>query len=328
MSPEKLYRVTYVGDEVVTLGRAGKFMPGTVALLDEEAARVAAARADFVVAELADEAPSMAPPASTPAVEVEQEPAPEPAPPEPAPAPVAPDRHTRAWRSERTQRDMRLIRWGHGGRAVLVLPPAGGDADAIEQHELVAALRPLLDAGKVSVYSVDDVAGRALAAREGDPGHRMWLLDRFHEYLALEVVPAMGSDGAALPAIAAGAGLGALHAAALLARWPDLFSHALCASGVFKLDAFLDGAPASDALRAASPLELVPRLADGPQLEALRGRLCVFALGEEDPAESQALAELLGAKGVPARVDPWGAAAGRDWPAWRAMIPKYLAEWT
>jgi esterase/lipase superfamily enzyme len=331
---EKLYRVTYVGNEVVNLGRAGKFMPGTVAFLDEEGARVAAGRADFEVAGLAGasapvvEAQPAAPPpkaAEPPPPPKAAEPPPppkaaEPPPPKaaepPAPPPKAAEpelaRHSVGWRSERTQCDTRLLRWGHAGRAVLWLSPDGGDAELAEREQLVAALRPLLDAGKLKLYSVDDVAGRALSKEDGAPEQRMRLLGQFHEYLALEVVPAMRSDGAAEPAIAAGAGLGALHAAALLVRHPELFSHALCASGVFK----------------PAPLpEAVPPLPDGPQLEQLRGRFLVCATGEEDPAESFALAAALGDKGVPNRVDPWGAAAGRGWAAWRAMVPKYLAEW-
>jgi len=38
------------------------------------------------------------------------------------------------------------------------------------------------------------------------------------------------------------------------------------------------------------------------------------------------MADILGAKGVPNRVDVWGPEWDHDWPTWRAMLPVYLDE--
>ena len=46
------------------------------------------------------------------------------------------------------------------GRPVLLFPTAGGDFEEVERHGLIAALAPLIDAGRIKVYSVDSVAGR------------------------------------------------------------------------------------------------------------------------------------------------------------------------
>ena len=35
---------------------------------------------------------------------------------------------------------------------------------------------------------------------------------------------------------------------------------------------------------------------------------------------------VLGGKGIPNRVDDWGATRDHDWPTWHAMLPKYLSE--
>ena len=51
-------------------------------------------------------------------------------------------------------------RWGHYGSPVLIFPTAGGDSRGVERHGLIAALAPLIDAGRIKVYSVDSVAGR------------------------------------------------------------------------------------------------------------------------------------------------------------------------
>ena len=47
----------------------------------------------------------------------------------------------------------------------------------------------------------------------------------------------------------------------------------------------------------------------------------------EDIGESWRMANVLGAKGIPNRVDSWGAEYRHDWVTWREMLPKYLAEY-
>ena len=48
----------------------------------------------------------------------------------------------------------------------------------------------------------------------------------------------------------------------------------------------------------------------------------------EDPGESWRMAEALGAKGIPNRVDDWGPEYKHDWPTWHRMLPQYLRELT
>ena len=76
----------------------------------------------------------------------------------------------------------------------------------------------------------------------------------------------------------------------------------------------------------ATPMSFVPGLG-GPLLDALRQRFILLAYGGgrwEHPEDSWRLAGVLGAKGVPNRVDPWGPEYDHDWPTWRAMLPLYL----
>ena len=64
-----------------------------------------------------------------------------------------------------------------------------------------------------------------------------------------------------------------------------------------------------------------------PALETLRTRLVLFASGSgewEDIGESWRAARVLGAKGIPNRVDDWGPGYRHDWPTWWEMLPTYL----
>lgn len=244
------------------------------------------------------------------------------------------DKIVARWRSERLRRDMTLVRWGTVGQPVLVFPTAGGDAEEIERWHMIDVLRPLLDRGAIKVYSCDSAAGQALVKNEGTPRHRMWLQNEFHYYVRHEVVPAIRAD-CKTPDIelwAAGASFGAFHAMAVLCRFPDVFARALALSGTYDLRRFF-GANAhefSDDFWVSSPLHFVPRLG-GRHLDVLRTRFAVLASGEgraEAIGESWAMANALGAQGVPNRVDAWGRDVPHDWESWRKMMPLYLEDWT
>lgn len=234
---------------------------------------------------------------------------------------------TERWTSPRMGRELTLARWGHFGVPVLLFPTAGGDAEEVERHQLVEHLMPGIDAGRIKVYSVDSTAGRAMVAREGSPEHRIWLLNQFHEAIAHEVVPAVHTDcGGTSEIIAAGASIGAFNALASVCRYPHLFRAAICMSGSYHMDKFIESW--SDDLYHASPVHFVPGL-EGPMLEHLRRRFVILASGSgrwEDLDEAWAVARVLGEKGVPNRVDDWGAQYDHDWPTWWQMLPVYLAE--
>jgi esterase/lipase superfamily enzyme len=236
------------------------------------------------------------------------------------------------WRSDRVQREVTMVRWGTFGQPVLVFPTAGGDAEEIERMHLVGSVAPLIEAGKLKVYSCDSVAGAALLAREGTAQHQMWLQNQFQQYVRHEVAAAIRKDCESpdLEIWVAGASIGAFHAASIVCRWPDVFSRACAMSGTYDLRRFYDAKDFNDDFWVSSPLHFVPTLA-GIHLAKLRERLIVMPSGEgraEDIGESFRMADVLGKQGVPNRVDNWGSDYHHDWPTWRAMLPKYLGDWT
>lgn len=238
-------------------------------------------------------------------------------------------KHGERWHSERLGTEMTLVRWGHWGTPVLVFPTAGGDAEEIERQGVVDACGELLTAGRVKLYSCDSIAGKAMIEEWGSPEQRLRLLDAFHAYVRREVVPAIAADsgGQDLDLLTAGASIGAFNALAMVCRFPETFATAVCMSGSYDVQRFYGGA-FSDDLYHASPLHFLPGL-EGDQLERLRERFVVLASGEgawENIGESWRVAGVLGDKGVPNRVDSWGADAEHDWGTWRRMLPTYLDE--
>jgi len=218
------------------------------------------------------------------------------------------------------------------GQPVLLLPTAGGDAEEIERWQMIDVLEPLLAQGRIKVYSCDSIAGQAWFGRQGSPEHRMWLQDQFHWFVRDELVPAIRVDcrTPGIPIWVGGASIGAFHAAALVCRFPDIFTRALAMSGTYDLMRFIEADHPTEHYERASPLHFVPHLS-GDHLDLLRTRHIHIATGEgrwEDISESWKLANALGAKGIPNYVDSWGPRWDHDWVTWRAMTPKYLDEWT
>ncbi len=225
---------------------------------------------------------------------------------------------------------MHLVRWGHFGTPVLLFPTAGGDAEEVERFHLIAAVRQLIDGGRIKVYSIDSVAGRAWVSGQHSGEYCSKLQNLFDAYIYREVVPAIRADCNSddLEILTAGASIGAFNAVATVCRHPDAFRLAIAMSGTFDLSKYLEGRMNQD-FYFSSPLHYLPKL-EGEQLDQLRQRLILLPTGEgnyEDIGQSWRMAHVLGAKGIPNRVDSWGADYHHDWPTWRDMLPRYLQEY-
>ena len=176
------------------------------------------------------------------------------------------------WESDRMEQPISLARWGHYGVPVLVFPTAGGDAEEIERHQLLAHLTPFIEDGRIKVYSCDSVAGRAMTAEEGSVEYRCWLFNQFQQAIAYEVVPAIHADSAGpQEVIVAGASIGAFNSLALISRWPHLFRAAICMSGTYDIEKFIGGFTTD--LFFSSPLHFLPGsggAGPGPPTRAVR----------------------------------------------------------
>lgn len=240
------------------------------------------------------------------------------------------EKETTRWFSTQIERDVQLVRWGHFGTPVMLFPTAGGDAEEIERFHLIRAVEPLLESGRIKVYSTDSVAGKAWISGEHPGEYCSKLQNRFDSFIYTEVTPAIRNDcqSEKVEIIAAGASIGAFNAVATVCRHPDAYKLAIAMSGTFDLSKYLEGRFNQD-FYFSSPLHFLPRL-EGADLELLRSRLILLPSGEgdyEDIGESWRLASVLGAKRVPNRVDSWGKDYHHNWVTWREMLPRYLNEY-
>ena len=240
-------------------------------------------------------------------------------------------RVSKRWYSARVGREVQVVRWGETGTPVLYFPTAAADAEEVERFLMVDALAPLMEAGRLKLYSMDSVPGQIWLKEDNRPPRATRAQGGFDAFIAEELIPAVYQDcgGKPLDAIATGASIGAYNALAAICRHPDMFSHAVCLSGTFELSKFIDG-DMDEAWYYASPLHFIPNLPeDHPDLLRLRERFILLAHGTgrwEDPKESWDVARCLGARQVPNRVEEWGDEWDHDWPTWRRMLPQFLDE--
>jgi esterase/lipase superfamily enzyme len=240
------------------------------------------------------------------------------------------DKQTWHWPTQRMPEPARVARWGHFGTPVLLFPTAGGDFEEVERFHLVSALSGLIDAGRIKVYSIDSVAGKTWLQGTHSPEYCSRVQNLYDAFIYEELVPHMRRDCHSdnVEIIVTGASIGAFNAVASLCRHPDAFRLAVAMSGTYDLSKYLKGRFTQD-FYFSSPLHYLPQLHEGPQLAALRRRFVLLATGEGDyeaPGESWQMANVLGAKGIPNRVDLWGRDRHHDWKTWREMLPKYIAE--
>lgn len=234
-------------------------------------------------------------------------------------------RSEKAWFSPALQREMPTCRWGTKGTPLLLFPTAGGDYLENERMLMLKVLKPLIEAGRLQVICIGSISGESWLDANAKPWHKSWLQARFDQYLVEELLPwATNQTGQKL--VAAGASLGAYNALNASTKHPQFFQKAICMSGTYKFERWMDG-HFDQNYYFNMPLHFLPSLGDGPQLAAIREVFFLLASGSgraEAPWESEWIAGIFRAKGVRHHTEIWGSDVHHDWPTWRTMLPLFL----
>lgn len=238
------------------------------------------------------------------------------------------NREIHQWYSPRLNKNMEIAVYGHYGFALLLLPTAAADYLEYERFQLISVLEPLINAGKIKVFSINSINSEAWLNNRMHPRHKAIRHQQFNGYVEEEVIPFIRTHTSPnTPIITSGASLGALHAANLYFRRPDLLAGTIAMSGVYDLTAYTKGYYDED-VYFNSPIHYLPNLEDTHYLPRLRNANHIHILtgsGDyEDPDASRSLSSILSSRGIPHELDVWGWDMRHDWPTWRAMLPYYI----
>lgn len=232
------------------------------------------------------------------------------------------------WYSPALNKNMEIVTYGHFGFGLLMLPTAAADYLEYERFLLIDALSSHIESGKVKVFSINSINSESWLNRKMHPRHKAIRHTQFNDYVYQEVIPFIQSKTSpGTPIITTGASLGALHAANLFFRRPDLIGGTIAMSGVYDLTSYTDGYYDDD-VYFNSPCHYLPNLDDDYFLPRLQQAPHIHILSGsgnyESPDASRRLSGILSSKGIPHELDVWGYDMNHDWPTWRAMLPYYL----
>lgn len=235
------------------------------------------------------------------------------------------------WFSDRLQRDMELLVFGHSGRAVLFFPTRMARFYDYENWGVVDALQERINRGELQLFCVDSIDGESFYNRAEHPEVRIARHQQYEAYLVNEVVQLIYKVNGGDFIETAGCSMGAYHAVNLAMKYPWLFNRAIGLSGRYDLTQgfgnfrdLLDG-HRNEAVYFSMPLQFVPNLADGYLLSELQDLEVILAIGRDDPffQGNIEFRKLLGEKEVPNHLYIWDGTAHRAHD-WKQMVPLYF----
>lgn len=232
-------------------------------------------------------------------------------------------------------REMEFKVYGHCGKPVLFIPCQAGRFYDFENFHMDDVFRPYIDAGEIMVFSIDTIDNETWADHGGNPRARIEQHERWFNYIVDEMVPqirhlAGERNWCQMPIMPFGCSMGAMHAANLFFRRPDLFDSVLALSGVYdSFDSF--GDYMDDLVYRNSPCDYMRNFpADHPYMELFNKAdkfimCCGQGAWEGDLlASTLELQGILESKGIHPIVDIWGYDVAHDWVWWEKQWTYFL----
>lgn len=235
------------------------------------------------------------------------------------------------WYSSRMQREMELLIFGHGGRAVLFFPTRMARFFDYENWGIVDALRERISNGEFQLFCVDSVDNESFYNHNIHPADRIRRHLQYEQYILNEVVPLMQLRSSGSHLEVAGCSMGAYHAANFALKHPQLFNRLVCMSGRYdltqKIQDFRDlfDSYHNEDIYFNMPQQFLPNISDCTLLNSIRAMEIIVAIGETDPFinDNRYFNQMLWAKGIANQFYIWSGFAHRP-RYWRQMVALYL----
>lgn len=228
-------------------------------------------------------------------------------------------------------RDMEFKVYGHGGKPVMFIPCQSGRFYDFENFHMVDHWAQWIEEGRCTVISVDCLDNLAWAAIGADNRWRTENHERWYHYIVDEMVPTIQSLTGRNDIMPFGCSMGAMHAANLFFRRPDLFDAVFAISGVYDAQDFF-GDYMDELLYQNCPVNYLANMPDDHYyIDMYNHRKMRIVVGQgawEGPlvASTRRLEAVLRQKGIHANVDYWGYDVDHDWPWWYRMCEVYVPE--
>lgn len=233
------------------------------------------------------------------------------------------------WVSPILGQQMPVVCYGDRGRPLLLFPTAAADFLENERFWLIKSIEPMIQAGRVRVFSIDSINRQAWMDKNLPVAEQARRQALYARYVEEELVPYIRSvcGDPEIRIATTGASFGAYHAMNTVCRRPDLFHCTIAMSGFYDLGPDYLRGYSDENCYFNNPAWYIKNL-DGHYLDLLRRATSInIVTGQgnyEAPDASRQFAQLLWDKGIPAQLDIWGHDIPHDWPSWRKMLPYYI----
>ncbi|WP_316831505.1 esterase family protein [Pedobacter aquatilis] len=235
------------------------------------------------------------------------------------------------WFSKHLNRDMELLIFGHGGRAVLLFPTRMARFFDYENWGIIASLAEPINKGELQLFCVDSLDNESFYNQDVFPSVRIQRHLQYEQYLLQEVLPLMRGKSKTDWMETAGFSMGAYHAVNLALKHPNLFKKTVGISGRYDLTNASE--PFTDLLNGFRdeqvyfnmPEQYLSNLNDDDLISEIKKMEIILAVGETDPFlnSNKTLSHLLWEKGVANHFYTWDNDAHRP-RYWRKMAPLYI----
>lgn len=219
--------------------------------------------------------------------------------------------------------------YGRGGKPVICIPCQAGRFYEFEDMHMLDVYAPYIERGEIQVFTIDSIDSETFTA-SGDPCARIERHESWIRYIIDEAIPAFVKiNGTDLKFAVTGLSLGALHAATLYFRFPEIFDAVMCLSGVYTVE-YNFGGYHDELTYMNSPQQFIKGMPEGhPYLEKYRAGKMIFCVGQgawenETLASTRYFSQVLAEKGINAWVDFWGYDVRHDWEWWYVQAAYFL----
>ncbi len=233
--------------------------------------------------------------------------------------------------SAHLNRDMEFKVYGHGGKPVLFIPCQAGRFWDFESFHMIDHWAQWIEEGRCTVFAIDTIDNEAWAAQGADNRWRIENHERWYNYVVEEMVPVIQAMSHRYDILTFGCSMGAMHAANLALRRPDLFDGCFAISGLYDSQDFF-GDYMDDLVYNNCPVNYIGNMPyDHPYIDLYNQRKLLIVVGQgawEGPlvASTRRLDTVMCQKGIHARFEYWGYDVDHDWPWWYKMVAVYVPQ--
>ncbi len=218
--------------------------------------------------------------------------------------------------------DIEVLVFGHSGLPIIIFPTTLGSYFEAKDFYLIESARWFVETGKVKLICPDGINKYSWYNKNIHPSQRVKNHIWYDEFIKHEIVHKVRHESPTGKVGVAGCSFGGYTAANFAFKNPDLVGTLISMSGSFDIKSFLDGYY-DENVYFNNPVDFLPGMNHGELWKM------GIVLGTSDwdicKEANFHMSDILNRKGVRHWLDVVSESP-HDWPLWRYMFPKYLAQ--